>query len=233
MTYFKYVERNAEDQINWAEVGKNMSDMLRNEAAAREEKKAALEQDSREYGEILSNNPTGNYDASNTFSSTYANSQQEYRLLQDRLFKSGQLSLRDYTRNRQNGKDGTEIVYSLAREYEKEFNDKMKRYADKVSSYQEVYKMEQAEGLANLREVEAYINPTNGVVSLGKKVKVTKKVNGKDVTTMTLSKDPNDVVTAMSLRDRIRQKIDRMQVDEFAAGARPTWFCRNCRSKVR
>ena len=141
MTYFKYVERNAEDQINWAEVGKNMSDMLRNEAAAREEKKAALEEDSREYGEILSNNPTGNYDASNTFSSTYANSQQEYRLLQDRLFKSGQLSLRDYTRNRQNGKDGTtEIVYSLAREYEKEFNDKMKRYADKVSSYQEVYK---------------------------------------------------------------------------------------------
>ena len=219
MTYFKYVERNAEDQINWAEVGKNMSDMLRNEAAAREEKKAALEQDSREYGEILSNNPTGNYDASNTFSSTYANSQQEYRLLQDRLFKSGQLSLRDYTRNRQNGKDGTEIVYSLAREYEKEFNDKMKRYADKVSSYQEVYKMEQAEGLANLREVEAYINPTNGVVSLGKKVQVTKNVNGKNVTTTTLSKDPNDVVTAMSLRDRIKQKIDRMQVDEFASGA--------------
>ena len=145
MTYFKYVERNAEDQINWAEVGKNMSDMLRNEAAAREEKKAALEQDSREYGEILSNNPTGNYDASNTFSSTYANSQQEYRLLQDRLFKSGQLSLRDYTRNRQNGKDGTEIVYSLAKEYEKEFNEKMKRYGDKVSSYQEVFKMISAE----------------------------------------------------------------------------------------
>ena len=72
MTYFKYVERNAEDQINWAEVGKNMSDMLRDEAAAREQKKAALEQDSREYGEILSNNPTGNYDASNTFSSLAA-----------------------------------------------------------------------------------------------------------------------------------------------------------------
>ena len=66
--------------------------------------------------------------------------------------------------------------------------------------------MEQAEGLANLREVEAYINPTNGVVSLGKKVQVTKNVNGKNVTTTTLSKDPNDVVTAMSLRDRIRQK---------------------------
>ena len=50
----------------------------------------------------------------------------------------------------------------------------MKRYGDKVSSYQEVFKMEQAEGLANLREVEAYINPTNGVVSLGKKYRLQK-----------------------------------------------------------
>ena len=215
MTYFKYVERNAEDQINWAEVGKNMSDMLRNEAAAREEKKAQLDKDSREYGEELSNAPSGNYDAGNTFSATYANSQQEYRLLQDRLFKSGQLSLRDYTRNRQNGKDGTEIMYALAKEYEAEFNDKMKRWKEGKSSYEEVWKMEQAEGLANLRNVEAYINPTNGVVSIGKKVTSGTGANK----TTTLSKDPNDVVTVPTLRNRIKTKVDALQVNEFSKGA--------------
>ena len=215
MTYFKYVERNAEDQINWAEVGKNMSDMLRNEAAAREQKKAALDKDSREYGETLSNNPSGNYDAGNTFSATYANSQQEYRLMQDRLFKSGQLSLRDYTRNRQNSKDGTEIMYALAKEYEAEFNDKMTRWKNGESSYEEVWKMEQAEGLANLRNVEAYINPTNGVVSIGKKVTTG---TGKNKTT-TLSKDPNDVVTVPTLRNRIKTKVDALKVNEFAKGA--------------
>ncbi len=215
MTYFKYVERNAEDQINWAEVGKNMSDMLRNEAAAREQKKAALDKDSREYGETLSNNPSGNYDAGNTFSATYANSQQEYRLMQDRLFKSGQLSLRDYTRNRQNSKDGTEIMYALAKEYEAEFNDKMTRWKNGESSYEEVWKMEQAEGLANLRNVEAYINPTNGVLSIGKKVTTG---TGKNKTT-TLSKDPNDVVTVPTLRNRIKTKVDALKVNEFAKGA--------------
>ena len=46
-TYYKYVERNAEDNINWAEVGKSMSDMLQQEAQAREEKKAQLAKDSR------------------------------------------------------------------------------------------------------------------------------------------------------------------------------------------
>lgn len=214
-TYYKYVERNAEDQINWAEVGKNMSDMLQQEAQAREQKKAALDKDSREYGETLSNAPSGDYDAGNTFAANYSNSQQEYRLQQDRLFQNGQLSLRDYTRNRQNGKDGTTIMFDLSKEYEAEYVDKMKRWQGDESAYEEVFKMEQAEGLANLRDVEAYINPTNGVVSIGRKVTTGTGANQ----TTTLSKDPNDVVTVPQLRNRIKQKVDKMKVDEFAKGA--------------
>jgi len=41
-TYYKYAERSAESQVNWAEVGKDMSDMLKEETRIREEKKAAL-----------------------------------------------------------------------------------------------------------------------------------------------------------------------------------------------
>jgi len=215
MTYFKYVERSAEDNINWAEIGKNMSDMLQQEAAAREAKKAQLDTDSREYGERLSNSPSGTYDGANTFISEYADAQQQYRLLQDRLFQSGQLNLRDYTRNRQNSVDGTDIMFDLAKEYEAEFVDKMERYKLKKSSYQEVFKMEQAEGLANLREVGAYINPTNGVVNIGKKVTTG---TGQSATT-TLSKNPNDVVTVPQLRNRIKQKIDRMDIGKYATNA--------------
>lgn len=214
-TYYKYVERNAEDQINWAEVGKNMSDMLQQEAQAREQKKAALDKDSREYGETLSNAPSGDYDAGNTFAANYSNSQQEYRLQQDRLFQNGQLSLRDYTRNRQNGKDGTTMMFEIAKEYEAEYIDKMKRWKDGTSSYEEVWKMEQAEGLANLRNVDAYINPTNGVVSIGRKVTTG---TGKNQTT-TLSKNINDVVTVPQLRGRIKQKVNSLDVNTFTAGA--------------
>jgi len=214
-TYYKYVERNAEDQINWAEVGKSMSDMLQSEAASRELKKQQLAEDSRNYGKTLSDAPTGDYDVANTFAANYSKDQQEYRLMQDRMFQSGQLSLRDYTRNRQNGKDGTTQMFALAKEYEAEFADKMKRYGDKISSYQEVYKMEQAEGLANLREVGAWINPTNGVVSLGK---YQTTGTGAQQTT-TLSNNPNDVVTVAEMRDRLKQKIDRMDVNKFTTGA--------------
>jgi len=120
-TYFNYAERNAQDQINWAEVGKNMSDMLLEEARIREEKKAAIDKASREFGEVLSNAPTGDYDAGNTFALDYANSAQEIRLMQDRLLKSGQLSVKDYLIARQNVNTGTNQIFDLAKEYQNEY----------------------------------------------------------------------------------------------------------------
>jgi hypothetical protein len=54
-TYFKYAERSAESQINWAEVGKNMTDMLQEQERIRDEKISALDAATRELGEKLAN----------------------------------------------------------------------------------------------------------------------------------------------------------------------------------
>ncbi len=91
MTYFKYAERQVDTQINWAEIGKSLSDTLKAEATAREAKKAAIDQASREFAETLANAPTGLYEAGNQFASNIANDASAYRLMTDRLLKSGQL----------------------------------------------------------------------------------------------------------------------------------------------
>lgn len=212
-TYFKYAERNAQDQINWAEVGKNMSDMLLEEARIREEKKAAIDQASREFGEVLANAPTGDYDAGNTFALDYANSAQEIRLMQDTLLKSGQLKVKDYLIARQNVNSGTNQIFDLAQEYQNEYSLKMKRFEDGLSSGREVWEMEQAEGLANLRASGGYINPTNGVVSIGKKIK------NEETGVMELSQNPNDFVTVNELRGRLKQQYNRFNVGEKTAAA--------------
>jgi len=212
-TYFKYAERNAQDQINWAEVGKNMSDMLLEEARIREEKKAAIDQASREFGEVLANAPTGDYDAGNTFALDYANSAQEIRLMQDTLLKSGQLKVKDYLIARQNVNSGTNQIFDLAQEYQNEYSLKMKRFEDGLSSGREVWEMEQAEGLANLRASGGYINPTNGVVSIGKKIK------NEETGVMELSQNPNDFVTVNELRGRLKQQYNRFNVSEKTAAA--------------
>jgi len=212
MTYFKYVEREVDNQVNWAEIGKNMTDMLKNEAEARFKKKKEIADKSRQYGEQLSNSPTGDFDAGNTFAANYANDMQQYRLMQDRMLQNGDLSLRDYTRNRQNSVDGTKQVFDLAKEYQAEYKTKMDRWNNSESSKYEQWSMEQAEGLNNLGTVGTFINPTNGVLSIGKKVK------GKGGV-MELSKDPNDFVTVAELRSRLKQQYDRYDVDAAAKTA--------------
>lgn len=211
MTYYKYQERSADSQINWAEIGKSMSDMLKNEAETRIAKKDAIDQASREFGEVLSNAPTGDYDAGNTFALTYANDAQQFRLMQDTLLKSGQLSLKDYTIGRQNINDNTNGMFSLAKEYQDEYRIKMDRWEGDESAFLEVFEMEQAEGLANLKNARGYINPTNGVVSVGKMVKNSK------TGVMEMSKNPNDFVQINQLRARMKQQYNKYKLNEQAA----------------
>ena len=95
-TYFKYAERNAENRINWADVGKDMTDMLADEARVRGEKKAAIETDFREFGKTLAESPMGESEGFNEFTTEYADSAQEYSLMVNNMLKSGDLKLREY-----------------------------------------------------------------------------------------------------------------------------------------
>ena len=64
-TYYKYAERNADSQVNWAEVGKGISDMLKQEVEIREKKKADIDKATREFQNVLQNAPQGQYQDAN------------------------------------------------------------------------------------------------------------------------------------------------------------------------
>jgi hypothetical protein len=207
-TYFGYAERNASDEINWAKIGKNVTDMLQNESKIREEKKAAIDKSSTEYGETLANAPQGEHQGVNTWALTYADNAQQARLMQDRLLKSGQLKLKDYNIMRQNITDGTTQAFSLIKDYQTEYKDKMERYQKGDSQDLEQYLMAEAEGFANFNDSELYINPTNFTVNVAKKKK--QIIDGKEVYAM--SKNPNDFTTVNAMRNRITGKFDRLDV---------------------
>ena len=95
-TYFKYAERKATNEVNWAEISSNMVDTLNEAVKIREEKKAAIDKATNELGNTLADAPQGQHQGLNEFALTYANNAQEMRLMQDRLLKSGQISLKDY-----------------------------------------------------------------------------------------------------------------------------------------
>ncbi len=218
-TYYKYAERSADSTINWAQVGQGMTDMLKEETRIREEKKAAIDEASREYGKTLQDLPSGEFQTANEFAIKFAGKAQEQLLIQDRLLKSGMLKPNDYAVLRQNLNDGTTQMFDLAKEYEAEYQDKLSRI-DNIdpanrSQQLESFLMGQMEGLSNLTNVDAVINPITGVVSLGKYV--TKTIDGKEV--KVLSDSPNDVATIGELRNRIKTKYDYFDVATATANA--------------
>lgn len=181
-TYYKYAERSAESQINWAEVGKNMSDMLKEETRIREEKKSAIDAASREYGQVLANSPQGEHEPARQAALKFADDASKYMLMQDKLLKSGQMNLKDYTISRQNLLDGTDNAFTALKDFQAVFAKKMERARTDKSALYEIRKMEQAEGFGNWRQTEFYINPTNGSVNVAKKTK--KVIDGQEVYTM-------------------------------------------------
>lgn len=208
-TYYKYAERSADSTINWAEVGKNMTDMLQEEARIREAKKAAIDEESRKLGETLSNQPMGDFKPANEFALEFAGSAQETRLIQDNLLRSGMLRPKDYAIMRQNLTDGTKTMFDLTKAYEAEAQRKMERMnavdPAERSQYLESWFMEQVQGLGNLSEAKAVINQTNGQVSIGK------MIEGEDGVKKL---DPNYNYTVSELNTRIKQDFNYFDVDK-------------------
>jgi hypothetical protein len=212
-TYYKYAERQADSYVNWAEVGKGLSDMLATENKLREEKKAAIDKASRDFGEELSNAPTGEHQGLNAWTLDYASDAQQARLMQDRLLKSGQLKLKDYNIMRQNINDGTKQVFNLSKEYQEEFKVKMERMksTDPATSSQELenYLMGTVEGFANFTKSKILINPTDFQLSVG--------IMEPDPDNQGVLKLTNNVETVNNLRNRIKAKFDKFDTNAATA----------------
>ena len=172
-TAYKYVERAADSQVNWAEVGKNLTDTLKEENRIREETKGAIDAQARDYYKITNEVPQGENTELNKFALTGAADLQEQMLLQNTLLKSGQLSPRQYTIMMQNLTDGTDQAFSLFENYNAEYERKMAMnnsnlpVGEQASEIQN-WTMESLEGFGNFNESKLVIDPQTGIMSMAK-----------------------------------------------------------------
>ena len=174
-TAYKYVERKVDDQINWAEVGSNFSNQLKEEGRVRQEKKGAIDAASREYQKILNEVPLGENTELNAFALNAAADLQEQSLMQVGLLRSGQLDPRQYTIMAQNLTDGTDQAFSLFQNYNAEYKRKTAMLdpnlpASERASKMQSWQMEQLEGFGNFKNSKLVINPNSGIMSMAKMV---------------------------------------------------------------
>jgi len=220
-TYFKYAERKATNEVNWAEISSNMVDTLNEAVKIREQKKAAIDQATNELGNTLADAPQGQHQGLNEFALTYANNAQEMRLMQDKLLKSGQISLKDYNIGRANLTQGTTQLFDLSKKYQDEYTKKMERFELLESAEQEQWMMAELEGFANFSNHSAIINPTNGQVSVGKFIQSPKKdKQGYDIPDTTdgvyrLDTNPASYTTVQQLNFAVSDQVNRYKMDAF------------------
>lgn len=208
-TYFKYAERDADAQINWAEVGKGLSDMLAETNRVREEKKAAIDKAQREAMNYVAETPNGEHVGARTSILEYSDQVSNRLRIADQLLKSGQMSVKDYTIFRQNIVDNTNLAFNANKVYQEKYSDVMKGVADK--KYSQLYSdnFAEAEGFGDWGNIGWEISP-NGTVMAGKMIE--QEVDGKKV--RTLDKTSGSLRSMNYLNQALVGQIDFYNYDE-------------------
>ena len=162
--FYKYVERQASDQIDWGAISKSMSDTLDAENKRRDEKKQAIDDASRKYISELQNQPQTESADLNTRLGQFANdaSSMSKMLLDD--LKAGKISLKDYTIRTQNLADDTKVALDLVQVYGERYKEVMEGINSGKLSAANGDLMAQFEGFTNLKNNKLYVDPTSGRV---------------------------------------------------------------------
>ena len=211
MTYYKY--ENANTPINWAEVGKNMSDMLTTEADNREKKKEAYDKGYRDDQKWANENIVlGNHPETNARYAEMSVNLPEYNRLQFSLLKKGQLSQQEYTANRQNARDSAQSVLGLGKKFQAEYDIKMPRYESGKSSYREAWEMKSAEGLSKMKNVRIVMDDNGNQIFMP-------MVSNPKTGIFEVSKNPNDAISVLEMESRLNSQWDRFDVGLAATNA--------------
>ena len=211
-TSFNYQPRDPQAQINWAEAASNLGNVFKEEARVRTEKKAAIDKDIRETQKIFAAGVPGESTSIREWGLNYAGVAEEQLDMITSLLKSGQMSVSDYTINKQNLVDGTEEAFSLMENYQEVFAEKMARLQEqdpsKASQGLEGWIMENVEGFGDFNKTQLVVDPGTGKVMVGK------KVLNKETGLMEISKNPEDLAPVSSLKHNITSQFNKYDVEK-------------------
>ena len=208
-TFYKYQPQAPSTNVNWAEVSKNFTDILSDEVRVRDEKKAAINEGTRELQRTLNTTEQGLHGTANQWMLKGAAEIQEVMSMQDRLLQNGSLRLSDYTVMRQNLVDGTDGMLALFKTFNTEYKERMARASDAggaegaQSQELEAWAMQQIEGFANFSSSAYIVNPETGTGSVG--------MIGDDGE---VSRNPNDLRSVASLNGMMGQQYDYYDLEE-------------------
>lgn len=201
-TFYKYQERDLDSQVNYADIGLGISNLVTDQLATRKAKKEAYDDQVRAFNQYLDEHPVGDEKNMTEWTASFASQMQQKMLANQRAFKNGQISERDNVVFMQNVQNGTKTMFDLSADYQAEYKDKMERMnaTDPANRSQgaETWLIEQFESFSNFKQTTPIINDKTGLLLLNKK-----NENG-----------TFDIVSAADMATRIKAKYNYFDIDK-------------------
>jgi hypothetical protein len=206
-TYYKYAERNADSQVNWAEVGQDVTDMLKAETKIREEKKGAIQKAFQDDMENLSNAPQGKWQDGNDTVNNFAHDMMGQKLMDKRLLESGQMKPRDYTLRSNNYSSQTNSLFELQTLLQNERQNTIDLYQKGEIQALNISNQADVEAYKNFKNSKVIISPYDANISMG--LYEDQVIDGKTVRVLKKSTPVN------VLMGQIVQKVPTLQIEEI------------------
>jgi hypothetical protein len=171
MSYYKYAERSSESRVDWNEISKGMVDMLKEQTSLRN---AKLDEAVKLQGEVtttLSEAPMGSDTNANQRVSQFAADAQEYSLMMNKLWRSGEMSYREYMAATNNFKTNTEGYLGQAEKYAANYEKHVERMKANENGYVqgsgvEVSELARVEDFGNFSKFSPVIDAPTGSIAL-------------------------------------------------------------------
>jgi hypothetical protein len=171
MSYYKYAERSSESRVDWNEISKGMVDMLKEQTRLRNEKLDAAVKLQGEVTTTLSDAPMGSDTNANQRVSQFAADAQEYSLMMNKLWRSGEMSYREYMAATNNFKTNTEGYLGQAEKYAANYEKHVERMKADENGYVqgsgvEVSELARVEDFGNFSKFTPVIDAPTGSIGL-------------------------------------------------------------------
>ena len=153
MTYYKYVKRDLDDQVNWADLSKQLTEKLNQEVKVREEKKAQFDKEFRDLNNKIAEKPIGTSAAANKMALRIGDAAAQQNLMLYKKLKAGEIRPRDYVMLRQNINDSVDSYYNSLKQWQEVSKTKMDRNSKGDSSGFELKKMAELESYGDFDNV--------------------------------------------------------------------------------
>ena len=172
-SYYKYKSREGEDQIDWRKITQGITDDLTKVATDREGKREAIDQAVLTNLETIADKPQGQDTAQNQLIASYADQASSIALANQKLLKSGAITLKEYTARTNTGGSSTKKLFGLSKKYQENYQNHMDRLKSvdgkpPVGSLLEGAFIQYAEAFSNPDNTRYYMDPATGEAFLAK-----------------------------------------------------------------